>query len=132
MLKEKIKRLVTSLFKMVLVIFIITFAFETKIVIANEISSTKSIKKISKDFTNKFCNSIAFGLSKESAMNFSIEENKKTFEKRKIFNGINRELLAEAIAVSVVENCGYPIDLSGEKGIEEFKDYYLLKDIKSS
>ena len=86
------------------------------------------IKKISQSYTKKFCNAIGFGLSKESAMNFSIEENKQAFKKKKEINKINKELLAEEIAVSVVERCGYPINLSGEKGINEFKIYYLSKD----
>ena len=37
----------------------------------------------------------------------------------------------DAIALEVVEKCGYPIDLSGEKGILEFKNYYLSKDEES-
>ena len=41
---------------------------------------------------------------------------------------INKEILAETIAISVIEKCGYPINLMGEKGIEEFKIYYLSKD----
>ena len=35
-------------------------------------------------------------------------------------------ILAEP--VSVIEKCGYPIKLLGEKGIMEFKNYYLSKD----
>ena len=37
-------------------------------------------------------------------------------------------LVNEEIAISVVEKCGYPIELSGEKGIQQFKNYYLSKD----
>ena len=44
-----------------------------------------------------------------------------------MFNLINKELLAEEIGIEVVEKCGYPINLSGEKGILEFKNYYLSK-----
>ena len=65
-------------------------------------------------------------------MNFSIEENKQVFKKRKEINNINKELLAEEIAISVIEQCGYPINLTGEKGIQEFKSYYLSKDEESS
>ena len=61
-------------------------------------------------------------------MNFSIEENNKVFEKKKEMKSINKELLAEEIANSVIEKCGYPINLYGEQGIEEFKSYYLSKD----
>ena len=61
-------------------------------------------------------------------MNFSIKENNQVFNKRKEFNNINKELIFEKKALSVIEKCGYPINLSGEKGIEEFKNYYLSKD----
>ena len=91
----------------------------------------KLITKISKDYTNKFCNSLAFGLSKESAMNFSNEENKKIFEKKKGINEINKEVLAKEIATSVVESCGYIINMSGISDIEEFKTYYLSKSLEN-
>ena len=61
-------------------------------------------------------------------MKFSIEENKQVFKKRKEMKNINKELLAEEIAISVIEKCGYPIKLTGEKGILEFKSYYLSQD----
>tara|TARA_B100000579_G_C22840310_1_gene861065 strand:+ start:359 stop:643 length:285 start_codon:yes stop_codon:yes gene_type:complete len=89
------------------------------------------MEKVSKSYTKKFCNSIGFGLSKDSAMNFSYEENKQVFKKQKEMNNLNKDLLAEEIAISVVEQCGYPINLSGEKGILDFKDYYLSKEKES-
>ena len=98
------------------------------VVLAAETEPSVLVKKISKDYTKKFCNSIAFGLSKESAMKFSLEENKKVFEKRKGFKDINKDSMAEEIAISVVDSCGYPINLYGEKGINEFKNYYVIKD----
>ena len=99
-----------------------------KPVSAIEKYDAKLIEKISKDYTKKFCNSIAFGLSKESAMNFSIAENKQVFKNKKGVNKIKKEILAEEIAISTVENCGYLINLKGQKGIEEFKNYYLDKE----
>ena len=67
-------------------------------------------------------------------MNFSFEENKQVFQKRKEFNNMNKELLAEEIAISVVEKCGYPINLSGEKGILEFKIiiYQKIRNFRST
>ena len=97
---------------------------------ATEGIDNKLINKVSQSYTKKFCNAIGFGLSKESAMDFSLAENKQVFNKKKGFNDINKELLAEEIAISVIEKCGYPINLSGEKGILEFKNYYLSKDSK--
>ena len=61
-------------------------------------------------------------------MNFSLKENNQVFNKRKNFENINKEALAEEIAIGVIEKCGYTIKLSGEKGIIEFKNYYLSKN----
>ena len=108
-----------------LIILSINFLFHPNVAFALEGKSSKLIQKISKDYTNKFCNSIAFGLSKESGMKFSIEEYKKVFEKRKGISDINEDELAEEIANLVIDKCGYPLELSGEKGVEEFKIYYL-------
>ncbi len=92
---------------------------------AISIENDKLIKKISVDYTRKFCNSIAFGLSKESAMTFANKENNLIFEKRKVLNNLNKELIANEISISVVEACGYNINLQGQKGIEEFEKQYL-------
>ena len=121
--------------KIILRLFIFTFAISSSLIIvptevssATDINPSVFIKKVSKSYTNKFCNAVGFGLSKESAMNFSLEENKQVFKKKKEFNTLNKELLAEEIAISVVEKCGYPINLNGEEGINEFKNYYLSED----
>ena len=50
------------------------------------------IKKISKDYTKKFCNGIGFGLSKESAMNFANKENNLIFENKKGVQGLDKQL----------------------------------------
>ena len=106
--------------------------FHAEELYASESNDSVLIKKVSQSFTKKFCNSIGFGLSEESSMNFSLKENNQVFNKRKGFNNINKELLAEEIAIAVVEKCGYPIDLLGEKGVLEFKNYYFSKDQDSS
>ena len=128
-MKEKYRSLLFKAFALIFIFFTSTTTiFNKAMALTIEKESSSIIKKVSKDYTKKFCNSIAFGLSKDSAMNFSIEENKKVFERRKEFKNINKEILAEEIAISVIENCGYPINLIGEKGIQEFKSFYLLKD----
>jgi len=127
-MSSKTKRFILKLFAFILIIGITFIVSQPKVTYALENDESGFIKKVSQSYTKKFCNSIGFGLSKESAMNFSIEENKQVFKKRKEINDINKELLANEIAISVIEKCGYPIDLSGEKGIIEFKNYYLLKD----
>ncbi len=83
------------------------------------------INKISNDYTKKFCNSIGFGLSKESAMSFSSAENKKVFEKRKGIENIDKKSLANKIAISVIDGCGYQLGLYDGQDIEDFANYYL-------
>tara|TARA_B100001250_G_C19802378_1_gene791689 strand:+ start:1068 stop:1496 length:429 start_codon:yes stop_codon:yes gene_type:complete len=127
-MRGTLKRLILGIFAFIFIITTTTFGSNIKVFAASENDYTILTKKVSKAYTKKFCNAIAFGLSKESAMKFSIEENKQVFKKRKDINNINKELLAEDIAISVIEECGYPINLSGEKGIKEFKIYYLSMD----
>ena len=127
-IKEKLKKVMFMLCSFIFVLSSTLLISETKALYALDSDPSIFIKKVSKSYTKKFCNAIGFGLSKESAMNFSLEENKKSFAKRKEINSINKELLAEEIAISVVDQCGYPINLSGEKGIHEFKSFYISKD----
>tara|TARA_B100000530_G_scaffold9867_1_gene7898 strand:- start:1 stop:405 length:405 start_codon:yes stop_codon:yes gene_type:complete len=131
-MKEKFNKITFRLVVLTLFIFSTSIIFDTERLYASESADSVLIKKVSESYTKKFCNSIGFGLSKESAMNFSLNENNKVFNKRKEFNSINKELLADKIAISVIEKCGYPINLSGEKGILEFKTYYLSKDQEST
>ena len=125
-LKKVFLRLFTFLFAICSMLILIP----TESLSATEDIDNKLINKVSQSYTKKFCNAIGFGLSKESAMDFSLAENNQVFNKKEGFNDINKELLAEEIAISVIEKCGYPINLSGEKGILEFKNYYLSKDSK--
>ena len=128
-MQARFKKINLRLFAFIILIFSTLFIFHTEqLYAASEGADSNLIKKVSRSYTKKFCNSIGFGLSKESSMNFSLQENNQVFNKKKDFKNINKETLAEEIAIGVVERCGYPIKLSGEKGIMEFKNYYLSKD----
>ena len=131
-MKEKLNKIAFRLIVLTFFIFSTSIIFDTERLYASESANSVLIKKVSDSYTRKFCNSIGFGLSKESAMNFSLKENNQVFNKRKEFNNINKDLLADKIAIAVVEKCGYPINLSGEQGIIEFKTYYLSKDQEST
>ena len=131
-MKEKLNKITFRLVVLTFFIFSTSIIFDTERLYASESADSVLIKKVSDSYTKKFCNSIGFGLSKESAMNFSLEENNQVFNKRKEFKSINKDLLADKIAIAVVEKCGYPINLSGEEGILAFKTYYLSKDQEST
>ena len=127
-MKARFKKINMRLYAFIILIFSTLFIFHTDELYASESIDSTFIKKVSRSYTKKFCNSIGFGLSKESSMNFSLKENNQVFNKRKNFKNINKEALAEEIAIGVVEKCGYPINLLGDKGIQEFKNYYISKD----
>ena len=130
-MKQKIKKLIASLFLFIILITNIFF-IQTDIAYSLDAKDSNLIEKISKDYTKKFCNSIGFGLSRESAMNFSFSENKEIFKNRKGIKNIDKELLAQKIASSVIDGCGYKLNLFGEKDIEEFANYYLSIDQENS
>ena len=123
-MKQKIKELIASL-SLFVILTINIFLIQADLAYSLEVKESNLIEKISKDYTKKFCNSIGFGLSRESAMNFSFSENKEIFKNRKGIKNIDKELLAQKIASSVIDGCGYKLNLYGEKDIEEFANYYL-------
>ena len=130
-MKQKIKKLIGSFFLFVILSGNIFF-IQTDIAYSLEYKDSNLIEKISKDYTKKFCNSIGFGLSKESAMRFSFSENKEIFKNRKGIKNIDQELLSQKIASSVIDGCGYQLNLYGEKDIEEFANYYLSIELGNS
>ena len=130
-LKQKIKKWIVSFFLFVILTGNIFF-IQADIAYSLEAKESNLIEKISKDYTKKFCNSIGFGLSRESAMKFSFSENKEIFKNRKGIENIDKELLSQKIASSVIDGCGYQLNLYGEKDIEEFANYYLSVDQENS
>ena len=127
-MKKNLKKFVSRFITFFIILITVTTSFDVNVVLAAESEPSVLVKKISKDYTKKFCNSIAFGLSKDSAMKFSLAENKKVFEKRKGFKDIDKDSIAEEVAIAVVNSCGYPLNLYGEKGIKEFENYYIMKE----
>ena len=122
----KASKKITFVILSIVFIFSLSFGlFNLKVFAYSEKQNNQLIDKISKDYTKKFCNGIGFGLSKESAMNFANKENNLTFHNKKGIDTINKELLANNIAISIIDTCGYPLNLKGEEGIKKFKNDYL-------
>ena len=61
--------------------------------------------KISRKFSNTYCNSIRFGISKEGSLKFAIGETSKEFSNNKINKFINYELLNKNIILNLENNC---------------------------
>ena len=122
-------------FKSLTEVFLRILIFSLLILILNEpIYSLESqslskqdikLSKASKDYANKFCNGIGFGLSKESALNFAINENNKLYNKIKDYKEFNSSDFSRSVSSNVIEKCGYPIGLSGEEGEMEFNRYFI-------
>ena len=117
-------KIFSAFFSFLFFFFSLLFVY-TKPLLASEKTDIALIKKISRDYTKKFCNGIGFGLSKESALKFANKENNLIFNKKIIANDLNRRLIATEIANSVVVGCGYSIDLEGEEDIKEFENEYI-------
>ena len=84
-------------------------------------------KRIAKNFSKKFCNSIAFGISKESSMNFSKGEIQKEQSKNPLLIEINQDSLSYRIADEILYNCGIAIGLKGQKGLQQLNmDLYQM------
>jgi len=124
-MKEPLKKIISRLCSILCTFLFIFCIFNSPAFAYSEKQSEKLAERISNDFTKKFCNGIAFGLSKESAMNFANKENNIIFEKKNGIEDLNKKNLANKIAVSVVETCGYPIKLMGEDGINQFQNDYI-------
>ncbi len=83
--------------------------------------------KISKNFSNRFCNSIQNGLSKDEAMTSAIikTENIVSFSYNPQKKWIEKEDLANQISIRVINECGWSFGLFGKEGKDYFKSYFL-------
>ena len=61
--------------------------------------------KISKKFSNTYCNTIKFGISKEGSLRFSIGETNKEFSNNKLNKYIDYVLLKKNILSILENNC---------------------------
>ena len=116
------------------------FFIQPNQVMASEIHSSAKInnleQKVAKGYSNKFCNGIGIGISKEGATRLTINENMESkfnpslwFELassgKKNLEKIDPEQLAYQISATIISDCGYAIGLTGQKGIDDFKQYFL-------
>ena len=61
--------------------------------------------KISKKFSNTYCNTTKFGISNEGALRFSIGETNKEFLNNKLNKYIDHKLLNKNILLRLENNC---------------------------
>ena len=65
----------------------------------------KHTLKISRKFSNTYCNSTKFGISDDSALKYAIGETNKEFLNNKLNKFIDYELLNKNILLSLKNNC---------------------------
>ena len=61
--------------------------------------------KISRKFSNTYCNTTKFGISKDGALKFAIGETNKEYSNNKLNKFIDFELLNKNILISLENNC---------------------------
>ena len=95
--------------------------------------------KIAKGYSSKFCNSIGIGLSTESALKITINENSNPkynpslwldllFNKKDYMTVIDQDLLSDEIYKTIIDSCGAAINISEEKDMNYIKNSF--KDLK--
>jgi len=111
------------------VYFAITFLIPFKV---NALKATNPSviglqKRISNNFSRKYCKAIESGFSKDEAMRSAIieTENIVSFSLNPQKKLILVEDLANQISIQVINKCGWSFGLIGKEGINYFKKYFL-------
>jgi len=83
--------------------------------------------RISNNFSIKYCKAIQNDLSKDEAMKSAIvkTENIISFSYNPQKKWIEKDDLANQIALQVVNDCGWSFGLIGKEGVDYFKSYFL-------
>ena len=84
-------------------------------------------KRISNNFSKKYCKAINNGLSKDEAMTSALikTENILSFSYNPQKKWIEKDDLANQISIKVINDCGWSFGLIGKQGIDYFKTYFL-------
>ena len=84
-------------------------------------------KRISNNFSRKYCKAIESGFSKDESMRSAIieTENIVSFSLNPQKKLISVEDLANQISIQVINKCGWSFGLIGKEGINYFKKYFL-------
>ena len=84
-------------------------------------------KRISTNFSRKYCKAIDSGFSKDEAMRSAIidTENIVSFSLNPQKKLILVEDLANQVSIQVINKCGWSFGLIGKEGINYFKKYFL-------
>ena len=95
--------------KSFIIIFLLFFIYSFNIPVYSIDLSSKNFEnytlKISNKFSNTFCNTFKFGISREGALRFAIGETNKEFLNNKLNKFIDYELLSRNIISNIENKC---------------------------
>ena len=97
--------MISNIFNILLLFILIIFVKPVYSIDFSETTIEKYTLKISNKFSNTYCNSTKFGISKDGALRFSIGETNKEFANNKLNKFIDYELLNKNILLMLENNC---------------------------
>ena len=120
-------KFINLLFAFVFVAVAFIFPFKVNALKATNPSVIGLQKRISNNFSRKYCKAIESGFSKDEAMRSAIieTENIVSFSLNPQKKLILVEDLANQISIQVINKCGWSFGLIGKEGINYFKKYFL-------
>ena len=120
-------KFINLLFALIYFIVILVFPLRLNALKATNPSVIGLQKRISNNFSRKYCKAIESGFSKDEAMRSAIieTENIVSFSLNPQKKLILVEDLANQISIQVINKCGWSFGLIGKEGINYFKKYFL-------
>ena len=117
------RKFISDLFRIAFLFCFVLGAFNLDLNALTIKQNNELTERIAKDFSKKFCNGVGFGLSQESAVNFAMKENMAIFKKKKGLENIDNKFLVEKVLNTVIDKCGYPLNLSEDELVSNFENF---------
>ena len=120
-------KFINLLFSLIYFILVLVYPVRVYALKATNPSVIGLQKRISNNFSRKYCKAIESGFSKDEAMRSAIieTENIVSFSLNPQKKLILVEDLANQISIQVINKCGWSFGLLGKEGINYFKKYFL-------
>ena len=97
--------MIRSIFNIILLFLLVMFDTPVYPIDFSQKAIEKYNLKISRKFSNTYCNSTKFGISNDSALKFAIGETNQEFLNNKLNKFIDYELLNKKILISLENSC---------------------------
>ena len=131
---KPLKKPILCLLSLILLILLTSF-IQTADAKEN-IDLNKMQNKIAKSYSNKFCNAIGIGMSKESSMKLTIIENSKlkynpsiwmdiVLKRKANLEEINESNFSNVIYEQIIEDCGPALENIAGSSMQDFKGEFI-------